>query len=228
MDAVYVCRPGQNEPLRYSLRSLAANVHHDNVWVYGDAPEWVTGLGVFHRPKKSDKYDTVTGHIEAACLEPLVSDPFMLWNDDFYAVEPVGELARLHRGPLSDELTRFARRHDDWCAGLRGAASLLERILDAPEHLLSYELHVPLIVKKTEMHIAIQAIKDDQIGSSHRRTVYGNIARLGGEQIPDPKMVGRAWPSGSWVSSTPPTFKSLALPRLQRLFPVASPYETSI
>lgn len=220
MDAVYVVRPGENNaPLRYSLRSLQ-NVHHGHVWIFGHAPSWVTNAWIIERPRTGSKYETVTEHIKAACLNPDVSDPFMLWNDDFYAVEHIGPMPNLHRGSLVVEMRKFAKRRDEWARGLRGAWHL------ASGTALCYELHVPIIVHKPAMLDAIAQIRGAGIPSACRRTVYGNIARLGGLEIADVKM-NRDWPSGSWVSSNPATFNLRAKPHLQRLFPAHGRYETA-
>lgn len=218
MDAVYVVRPGEkNEPLRYSLRSLV-NVEHDEVWIFGHAPSWVMNVTAVERPRTGSTYETVTQHIRAACLHPGVSDPFMLWNDDFYAVQQVGPLPAFHRGSLALELRKFQYRKDEWARGLRAAANIV------PTSSLSYELHVPIIVHKTEMLAAIELIRREGVTSSCRRTVYGNLAQLGGTRIDDPKM-GYEWPTGQWVSSTPGTFNRLAKPNLHRLFPTHGAYE---
>lgn len=220
MDAVYVVRPGEaNEPLRFSLRSLV-NVDHGEVHIFGHAPSWVRNVSVVERPRLVSSYHTVTRHIAAACLDSFVSDPFMLWNDDFYATKPVGRLPSYHRGPLATQVKQFENRHDEWAASLRATARILEP--DA----LSYELHVPMIVHKTQMLAAIALIDRLGISSACRRTVYGNLAGLDGTKIPDPKMVWD-WPDTQWVSSHPASFNVRAKPNLRRLFPTAGPYEAA-
>jgi hypothetical protein len=223
MDVVYACKSGPNEPLRYSLRSLE-NVNHGAVWIFGDPPDWVNA-NVVQRGTAGSKYETVTEHIKAACEHPEISDPFMFWNDDFFAVQPVGNMPLLHRGPLAYEVAKFASRRDEWGRSLRGAAMMLPDVV--PGVLLSYELHVPLVVYKDEMLRAIAMIRSVGIPSACRRTVYGNLAGLGGNRIPDPK-VNREWPIGPWVSSHPATFSALVLPRLRELFPSSGPYEKAL
>jgi hypothetical protein len=85
-------------------------------------------------------------------------------------------------------------------------------------------LHVPIIVRKAEMVAAIALIQQLGLSSACRRTIYGNLAQLGGTEIDDVKM-NRDWPTGPWVSSTPATFNLRAKPHLQRLFPAHGPYE---
>lgn len=221
MDAVYAVRPGErNESLRYSLRSLV-NVEHDGVWLFGHAPSWVSNVGIVKRGRVGSKYETVTQHIKAACMHNEVSDPFMLWNDDFFALEHIGPMPRLHRGPLAPELKQFSRRRDEWARSLRGVEKVLSR---SAVTMLSYELHVPLIVHKAEMLDAIARLYAAGVPSACRRTVYGNLTDLGGVEIPDPKMK-KDWLPGPWISTHPGSFNLRAKPHLQRLFPHSGPYE---
>ena len=43
MDYVYTCRQGNNEELRYSLRSIEHNMPAGRVWVVGYRPDWYIG-----------------------------------------------------------------------------------------------------------------------------------------------------------------------------------------
>ena len=43
MDLVYICGPGDNEELRYSIRSAVKNLKFDNLWVVGGKPKWYVG-----------------------------------------------------------------------------------------------------------------------------------------------------------------------------------------
>lgn len=231
MDAVYMVRPGPVEELRYSLRSLAAHVEHDRVWIFGSAPSWVAKgpdkVTVVAREKKSTKYATTTGHLMAMCKHPGVSDPFVLWMDDVYAVRPVGPMPALHLGDLDRRLARYVNLRSTWASGMRSTARMLhERYPDRA--LLSYEAHAPLIVHKAAMLEALQLADWLGIPAPHKRTIYGNVAQLGGiELAQDPKWVTQAAqpPKGAWLSSDDASFRSLTKPILRWLFPDAGPYE---
>lgn len=229
MDAVYMVRPGPVEELRFSLRSLAANVSHERVWIFGSAPSWVdrNAVRVVPSPKLGTKYATTTGHVRVMCRHPEVSDPFVLWMDDVYAVAPIGEMPRLHLGPLDARLQRFSSLRSTWASGMRATAALLaERFPD--RELLSYEHHAPLIVHKAAMLEALDVADGMRIPAPHKRTLYGNIAELGGIRLrADPKWVSWAVdpPKGQWLSSDDASFRTLTRPVLRWLFPDACPYE---
>lgn len=232
MDAVYMVRPGPVEELRYSLRSLAAHVHHEQVWIFGSAPAWVATdpdlVRVVARGKQATKYETTTGHVRAMCKHPGVSDPFVLWMDDVYAVRPVGPMPRLHLGPLDVRLRRYASLRSTWAQGMRATADLLAKTYPGRE-LLSYEAHAPLVVHKAAMLEALDLADRMPVQAPHKRTLYGNIAELRGVELPgDPKWVSQtqAPPKGAWLSSDDNSFRTVTKPVLRWLFPDPGPYET--
>jgi len=226
VDVVYLCREGENEELRYSLRSLR-NLPHDRVWIFGGAPEWLRGAELVPVDQRASKYRVTTAAMRAACLHPGVSDPFVLMNDDFFVMEPVAELPVLNRGPVDVVAEDYARRigTSRYLKGMLATRDLLREL--GYRRPLSYELHVPLPVHKAEMLEALEVGEAAGIPVLHKRTLYGNLAGLGGETIADVKVCGRrrqTLPAGPWLSTLDATFPSV-LPLLARRFPRPSPFE---
>ena len=228
MDAVYVCRSGQNFELRFSLRSLAANVPVDAVHIVGGWPPWVNQAYVrtHLRPTARTKYATTTAHLRYACEHPDISDPFMLWNDDFYALQPVPGAPSVHRGELGLMVERFRGASGHWADGLRATTAALAPLLPG-QTLYSYELHVPLLVHKAAMLEALDVCAGIRTTAPHKRTVYGNLAQLGGVPMRDPKVTRHslAVPGSVWLSSDDAGFSSGTAPQLKALFPEPCPYE---
>jgi hypothetical protein len=226
MDVVYVNKTGENLELRYSLRTLK-HVTHDNVWIFGGAPSWIHPINVHHcnRIQKGSPYLSTRGHIAAACGTPDVSDPFMLWNDDFFAMQPIGEVPVMHRGPLDEMIEQYASTKTLWARALRETLAMVEERLGPMG--LSYDLHAPLIVHKEPMREALRWATKAKNDAVHVRTLYGNLADLGGIQIRDPKMMKRSspFPEGPWLSSSDDTFRSSVEPVLRYLFTDKSDYE---
>ena len=226
MDIVYVCRDGENPELRYSLRSLK-NVHHDKVWIFGGAPHWVNEdtVRVVRRPQKGSAYLSTRDHIRAACMHPDVSDPFQLWNDDFYAMRHISELLMYHRGPLSVAVENFGHSRLPWSRGLLETARMIHKAnLDNPKF---YDLHIPIVVRKWPMLSALGWAKDASVDAVHVRTLYGNL--IGAEGVPhhDVKMLRRTdpFPDGPWLSSGDNTFRPTVEPVLRYTFPDPIKYE---
>ncbi|WP_336642314.1 hypothetical protein [Microbacterium sp. MMO-56] len=225
IDIVIPVRPGPNEELRFALRSLI-NVPHRQVHIVGAAPSWVdrSAVRVFPQPRATQKSDTVAGHLLAACADPEISDPFILFNDDFYVTEPIPAVPALNRGLVVDVLTEF---HD------RGAASgYVASMVDTRRRLLehfgveplSFELHLPIVVDKGLMEAAIAL--GEGVQRWHRRTAYGAVAGITGERADDVKVTRPSdrIPAGPFLSTSDASFRWVR-PMLRRIFPTPGPYE---
>lgn len=190
--------PGdRNEELRYSLRSLAAHVPHDRVWIAGHRPPWVTGVEHLPVSATGSRYARSAANLAAACAHPDVSDEFVLFNDDFFVVGDMPD-GPLHRGPIGDMVAGLVR------SGYRAAVVSTWRILQQLGHRnpMSYELHMPMRCDKAGMGEALRL--GLKLAAPLPRTLYGVMAGLGGRQVPDCKIhdLREGIPAGAWCVST--------------------------
>ncbi|MEV5677069.1 hypothetical protein [Streptomyces sp. NPDC052179] len=229
-DIVVPVREGSvNRQLRYALRSWAAHLPHGRVWIIGYLPPWVKTARHLPLHQGGTKYQNTTVAVRKACESALVSDPFTLCNDDFFVMHKVKEMPVLHRGPVRDvEAYYAARASGKYLRGMRETAALLGE--HGHPDPLSYELHVPLTVDKTQMLQALDL--GSHLDVVHKRTLYGNLGRLGGEQIADVKILHRA-PTGygvhsAFLSTMPDSFANGHVGQhIRRMFPEPSRYESS-
>lgn len=225
MNVVYIVGPdGDHEDLRYSLRSLA-NVDHERVWIVGHKPGWV--VNVEHIPTVQDGSPFVnsTRNVLAAC-ERL--DRFALFNDDFFALCPT-VVPNWHLGPVTVSGTNLdrVRRQRSYRSGMAATVWLLgEWGYPAP---YSYEVHAPMWVNSRWMVRVLEAAAPAGIHALHKRTLYGNVVGVGGQQVDDPKIgdTARTWADGQpWVSTSDQSFDRGAVGRrIRALFPDPSRYE---
>lgn len=228
---VYVVGPGdRNEELRYSLRSLAAHLPHEQVWIAGHRPDWVSD-DVGHIPvaQTRSRFQNSTANMHAACEHPEVggeAGEFVYFNDDFFVMQPLDDGVPLqHRGPLREVIA--STRSSLYRRGAQSTLHLMRRLgMEDDGELLSYELHAPLIVHKKSMLQALDAGRSLPV--LHKRTLYGNLIRLGGDQVPDVKVQTLDDPGsdGPFVSTTDGAFAHGAVgQRIRDAFPDPCRYE---
>ena len=230
MDLVYVVGPDtRNEELRYSLRSVARNLMHDVVWIVGYKPAWVTGVEYLPVKQHATKWQNSTANLVTACDSGTgVAERFALMNDDFYVLESMVEVPILNRGPVAGEIARYRYTRSRYVDGIEQTATLLKRVagIDAP---ISYELHVPLPVVKSDMRAALHlaATEGRHIIAIHKRTLYGNLYGIGGETRDDVKLHGSGDPLPDWplVSTATASWRGLVGKALRARFPEPCIYE---
>ncbi len=225
-DIVYLCRPGEdNEELRYSLRSLA-NLPHGKVFIAGYCPSWVSAeVERIPVPQMRDKHTHALASLIAALNDERVSDPFLMFNDDFYVMHPMEKIPVLHNGPLQEVIEAHAESH--YRTAMEKTAELV--LASKPKLLpVGYEIHAPMEFEKLALQLVLSL--GEKIKGFHYRTAYGNLQGIGGIQCSDVKVYrsdkGNGYKEWSLLSTSDRTFKFHPVGRYIRdSFKVASPYE---
>ena len=165
----------------YSIRSAVENLPHDKIWVVGGKPNWYRGkfMGV---KQSGTKYQNARDILEAICENDEISDEFILMNDDFFITEKINNLKYYHGGSLEKKVAKYSKLHPN-----STYTNLLKNTLNGLQdrygikNPLDYELHVPMKMDKYGLYKAATS-------GLLWRSVYGNMNRVGGEQIKDVKV----------------------------------------
>ena len=229
-DVVYVCRPGDdNEELRYSLRSLR-NLPHGKVWIAGYCPVWVSAeVQRIAVPARASKHDHALASLIAAMDHPEVSDPFLMFNDDFYVMRAMEKVPVLHNGPLLQVIEDHAKG-SSYREAMEKTAAILQTD-HSLEDLRGYEIHAPMEFEKVGLGLALSL--GAKIPRLQYRTVYGNLMNVGGTQCSDVKVYrqtkGHEYRNWSLLSTSDRTFKFHPVGRyIREQFSEVSPYEKAI
>ena len=155
MDVVYILKCDNfNYDLAYSLRSLHTNVTgYNNVWTVGYTPTWISPI--VHRipvQQTSTKWRNALENILTACRSPDISDDFVLFNDDFFAINEVNletDLCRA-KGTLDAAIRRYKRggKLSTWKKSFMEIRQLLIDL--GSVHFVDFTLHIPMIVNKAK------------------------------------------------------------------------------
>lgn len=169
-DLVYPVRAGENEELRYSLRSVAA--HADGlfrkVWIVGTGlPEWLTGVEIIEAGSAGGKAADVRAKIAAAASHSGVAPRFVLMTDDVFLVEPITEWEAFHMGPTSIYVQHLATlkpaltvNNNKWVRSLVATAEwMAER---GHGDILCRQGHRPLLWDRRKLSKALAEFPEDQ------------------------------------------------------------------
>lgn len=224
MDYVYICRSGNNDELRYSLRSIEKNMPKGRIWVVGHRPIWYIG-DFIPVDDIGGKFDNIVNCIKTVSENNDISDNFILMNDDFFALNPIDKLKNYHGGLLENKIARYKE--------LRMAPKyirLLELTLkqlkeNGITNPIDYDIHVPIIMNKTILKDAINL-------AFFPRSAYGNLAKLEAIKITDVKIYSNGekinWHkiiNNDFVSTEDNSFISLKNNILNKMFDKPSQLE---
>ncbi|MDO4979164.1 MAG: hypothetical protein Q4E47_03370 [Candidatus Saccharibacteria bacterium] len=175
LDVFYpVLADGSNNDLRYSLRSLK-NMPHRKVFVCSKEIPWLseevtridTDIDYHHELKKFEK---VNRKLYMACINPEISDPFIMMNDDFFIMRLIRELPYYSLGDLNDRLATYGRI-GSYAADLIKAREVL---INGDYKTNDYEVHAPIIFHKKHL----LEILSKYPSNGHRRSLYCNMTNV--------------------------------------------------
>lgn len=182
MNFVYICKEGENEELRYSIRSVIKNCKVDSVWVVGGKPDWYVGQYVPVSQKYS-KYKNAFNNFKAICNSSEIPDDFVLMNDDFFVMSPVNKITSYYNGTLEEKINAYET--------VLGRSSYINRLKTTQDKLLqigidnplNYEIHVPMKMSKEKFYNILRM--------NHNllyRSIYGNTSNDESKEMSDVKV----------------------------------------
>lgn len=185
MNFVYICRGGQNEELRYSIRSVVEFFPDADIWVVGGIPTWYKGKKISIE-QNVGKWPNAINNINAIVDSKNIPEEFVFMNDDFFIVNKPDFTRHYHEGPLFEKLERYRKIKMDpnYIKKLGSTYAKLERM--GIENPNSYETHTPMVMLKSRLGEVMQYCPPNLW-----RSLYGNIHQVGGEQIVDVKVYYR-------------------------------------
>lgn len=201
MTLLYVLGTGSvwsDNELRYSLRSVAANMPGVRVVVSGTSPVWL--VNATHLEVPDDPRNPVLStmmKVVATIRTKAVDGPFLLMNDDFMLLRPTNTVQAYASGPLQRTIQQGHASPIHYAALVR-THDLLRR--DGMALPLDMDTHHPL-----PMHVenVLDMLRQHPITARPYawRSMYGNRYLADVEITPDVKMRSLFTPpGGTWFS----------------------------
>ena len=175
MDLVYICRDGENEELRYSIRSAVKNLSFEKIWVVGGRPSWYIG-DFISVDQSRGKYKNARNNLVAIAESEAISESFILMNDDFYILNKIDEVPYMHAKTLNEKISNRENFFS-----VNSYSKLLRQTLisvskKTKETAIDYELHVPMVMEKKKLSHVLKF-------PGLWRSIYGNFFNVGGTEI---------------------------------------------
>lgn len=228
MDYVYVCRKGDNEELKYSIRSVVKNLPPGNVWVVGYKPDWYIGNFISVKDTRY-KFDNIKACMLAIANTKEISNNFVSMHDDFFITKKIDSVPTLHGGLLEEKVSAYNKLVPS-SIYTKLLANTHKRLINLGiENPLDYDIHVPMIMNRDMLR---QIITMPYL----ERSNYGNIYGIGGSLSNDVKvysggkMKSRSYDflnGQSYFMSTEDTSFEQIKQLVEELFPEPSVYEST-
>lgn len=227
MNFVYICRDGENEELRYSIRSVLTSYPDAIIWVVGGKPSWYTG-NFIEVPIRGGKYQNARRNLQVIVSSPEIPEKFILMNDDFYIMRPVINLGHYNSGPLINKIDKYytINPKSTYLNILETTYRVLKNL--GFEEPIDYELHIPMPMEKSKLArvLSYQILW---------RSAYGNMFNVGGRARRDVKVYNTELTTGrlektdlrnsAFLSSEDGSFHILLDKILKHKFAIPSPFE---
>lgn len=225
MDIVYFIKEcKENEELRYSLRSLK-NFPHDKVWFYGGCPTYLQpDYYVKVLQNQPNKWQNVNMMLRMACKNPMISDEFWLFNDDFFVMKKIDKPINYYNGDLYKRIVTLEDKYNGitpYSQMLRNCCKELESIGCETKN---YTLHIPLLVNKKKM---LEVLNMSDFPGF--RSLYANYCKIGGEQMRDCKITSKdkLYKDGIYLSTDDDSFNGAVGDQIREIFNTKCKYERS-
>ena len=154
---VYLCKNGDNEELRYSLRSVEKFFPGSKVWVVGGKPDWYVG-DFIAVPSGPDVFENVRKSLSAIAANDSIPDEVVIMNDDFFFVRSMESIPHYISGTLRDRimLNKTNGINSSYIRRLVQSYKHCKRFKSSP---LDFDIHVPMpVIKKSLMEVVNENI----------------------------------------------------------------------
>lgn len=228
MDIVYfVKNTAKNPELIHSVRSVCENFPYRKIWFLGGCPEGIIpDCHISIQPISKIKTKTTANLFKKACANSLITDDFILFNDDFFVMKEVESLPPRYSSTLEETAARIKRKYKKATHYTKLLEEASQKLKEKGCTTFNFDMHVPMVINKEKM----LKVMEEFPGIGCKRSLYGNYYELWktGIEKKDVKIhnLGPVVLDKDFVSTDDDTFLKGETGRLLRnRFPKPSKYE---
>ena len=149
---VYLCRDGENEELRYSIRSVIKFYPDARIILVGGKPDWYVGEFI-PCPQNTLLFENISRSVSTIANHPSIPENFVMMNDDFFLRQKVDEFVHHISGPLQEKID-FHKSNGMAGSGYVRKLEALNKYIVKDLGIypaLDFELHTPMPVEKSKL-----------------------------------------------------------------------------
>lgn len=180
-DIVVYITCGENEELRYAIRTWCKNLNFNKLYVVGGPkPKWLEPDYYVERPLTQDKMRQSFYNVKTAMSDERLSEDVILLMDDVFVMRKVGDWnINYNRGTLQEHYDRMIARDGKTaynCQIEKTKQYLSDvELFSAP---LSFEEHAPFLCNRKKMLEVLEKVEQHDIERLLYRSIYGNINQV--------------------------------------------------
>lgn len=221
MNFIYICRNGENEELRYSIRSVLYHFPDADILLVGGKPKWYSGKYI-PVGDVGNKFDNINECYKVICKLEYI-DQFILMNDDFFIINKPTRIDYYYDGTIDSKIESHMDKYgiSKYARVLSEANKKLRKM--GIQQPLNYDVHTPILFDRKLLSEVVEL-------SSAPRSMYGNIFNLGGTKIKDVKVYRKDEDikiNNYFISSEDDSFSKI-FKLLKTKFVDISPYESDL
>lgn len=227
-DILVYIRSGDNEELRYAIRSWCQNLTFSKLCVVGGpGPSWLCPDMYIENPIRYAVMRQCYDNLIRALKSPALSNDLLILMDDVFVLRKFSKWQNFNRGTLEKQAQRVGGT-----SGSRAYAKLVQatheelvRTISSP---LSFEEHAPFSCKKDKLLSLLETYGGEKMSHLLFRSLYGNLCGCSSEYKKDVKVAddrGRIPADVPIVSTNESSFAGTVGSEVRLIFQNKSRYE---
>lgn len=163
MDIIVYIKGGENEELRYAIRTWCQNLAFRHLYVIGGPkPSWLEPDIYVENPTSKSKMLQCYDNVRKAMEDDRLSEDVLLLMDDVFVINYVGVWnINYNRGTMMEQYERGIKRFgkNPYDEQIKFTNDILRKTKPSP---LSFEEHAPFVCNRKMMAQVLDAMEDEK------------------------------------------------------------------